>query len=238
MHAIYLHIGDYMKDTAHLSILEDGAYNRMLRVYYSTESPLPSANSAVHRIVGCKTPQERKSVDVLLSEFFVLESDGWHHKRCDAEIAKVREKSQKARDSAAARWESERIANALRTDVERNASHKPLTSNHINPTTKAVAESQKPLNGNHSAVDLAVALRSKGVKVNGTHPDVINLAEQGITQSTALEAVRIAQEERGKTNPTINYLLPIIRDLTTGPTKKPSATMNAIMKLEAMKNEH
>ena len=35
------HIGDYSKDTSHLTMLEDAAYRRMLDVYYATEKPLP-----------------------------------------------------------------------------------------------------------------------------------------------------------------------------------------------------
>ena len=39
------HIGDYLKDTAHLSLLEHGVYSRLLDVYYTRESPIPAADA-------------------------------------------------------------------------------------------------------------------------------------------------------------------------------------------------
>ena len=35
------HIGDYLKDTAHLSLLEHGVYARLLDVYYTRETAIP-----------------------------------------------------------------------------------------------------------------------------------------------------------------------------------------------------
>ena len=36
------HLGDYVRDTAHLSMLEDAAYRRLLDAYYIREAPLPT----------------------------------------------------------------------------------------------------------------------------------------------------------------------------------------------------
>jgi len=79
------HIGDYLKDTSHLSLLEHGAYARLLDVYYTREGAIPSDQTA--RLVGARTKEERAAVDSVLAEFFVMESDGWHQKRADEEIA-------------------------------------------------------------------------------------------------------------------------------------------------------
>jgi len=121
------HIGDYDSDTAHLEWVEDMAYTRMLRVYYRTERPLPVEVQAVCRLVRAKSKGEKAAVKAMLDEFFVLEGDGWHNKRCDQELARYQEKSSKASASAAARWsQSERNANAssdaMRTHSEGNAS--------------------------------------------------------------------------------------------------------------------
>jgi uncharacterized protein YdaU (DUF1376 family) len=80
------HIGDYAEATAHLSFIEDAAYSRLIRKYYATEKPLPADIKAVQRLVGARTKEEKKSVEVVLSEFFFLADDGWHNSRCDAEI--------------------------------------------------------------------------------------------------------------------------------------------------------
>jgi uncharacterized protein YdaU (DUF1376 family) len=81
------HIGDYAEATAHLSILEDGAYSRLLRKCYATERPLPADVNRVQRLVGARTDEECAAVEVVLHEFFELREDGWHQKRCDEAIA-------------------------------------------------------------------------------------------------------------------------------------------------------
>jgi uncharacterized protein YdaU (DUF1376 family) len=82
------HIGDYAEATAHLSFVEDAAYSRCIRKYYSTEQPLPADLKQVQRIVGARTKEEKSAVESILEEFFILESDGWHNKRCDSDLAK------------------------------------------------------------------------------------------------------------------------------------------------------
>lgn len=81
------HIGDYLSATAHLSLLEHGAYRRMLDVYYINESPFPNDMSKVFRLVGARTKEEREAVEVCLHEFFTLDGDKWVQSRCDHEIA-------------------------------------------------------------------------------------------------------------------------------------------------------
>jgi len=81
------HIGDYAEATAHLSLLEDAVYSRMLRKYYATEKPLPPDVKRVQRLVGARTKDELAAVDAVLDEFFDLQEDGYHNARCDRDIA-------------------------------------------------------------------------------------------------------------------------------------------------------
>lgn len=85
------HIGDYAAATAHLSLLEDAVYSRLLRRYYLQEAPLPADERQVARLAGARTPEEVAAVQAVLAEFFTLEADGWHNKRADEEIARYRE---------------------------------------------------------------------------------------------------------------------------------------------------
>lgn len=82
------HLGDYIKATAHLSMLEDAAYRRLIDAYYAKESPLPADRKACHRLARAASKAERDAVDTILDEFFTLSDDGWHQPRCDEEIAK------------------------------------------------------------------------------------------------------------------------------------------------------
>src|SRR5690606_20817036 len=85
------HIGDYAAATAHLSLLEDAVYSRLLRRYYLQEAPLPADERQVARLAGARTPAEAAAVHAVLAEFFTLEADGWNNKRADEEIARYRE---------------------------------------------------------------------------------------------------------------------------------------------------
>ena len=68
MHYYQHHIGDYAQATAHLSMLEDAAYSRMLRWYYAEEKPLPADAAAVCRLVRATSKQEREAVEVVLGD--------------------------------------------------------------------------------------------------------------------------------------------------------------------------
>lgn len=132
------HLGDYAQATAHLSFVEDAAYSRLIRKYYAQEKPLPADLAATQRLVGARTKEEREAVEVVLSEFFELHEDGWHNRRCDAEIERYLEKQAKAKRSANARWHpdpqhSDGNANAMRTHSEGNADG--MLSRHQTPDT-------------------------------------------------------------------------------------------------------
>lgn len=89
------HIGDYLRDTAHLSLLEHGVFARLLDVYYTRESGIPVDQA--HRVIGARSAEERDAVDLVLSEFFVQRDGAWHQDRCDREIAAYAEKAEKNR---------------------------------------------------------------------------------------------------------------------------------------------
>lgn len=131
------HIGDYIKDAGHLSLLEHGVFARLLDVYYGREAPIPDDQK--YRLIMARTDEEKATVDAILIEFFKRDGDAWSNKRCDEEIFRAQEKSRKAAESAGARWDnSERNADAMPTQCEGNApiSHKPITNNQVtNPPT-------------------------------------------------------------------------------------------------------
>lgn len=97
MYHFSLHIGDYVTATAHLTMLEDGAYNRLLRRYYQDEKPIPADLAEACRLVGARSKEERQAVKTVLAEFFFLEGDVWRQKRADEEIATYHSKAGTAR---------------------------------------------------------------------------------------------------------------------------------------------
>lgn len=130
MHYYQHHIGDFIKDTTHLDDHQLATYLRMLWSYYTSESPI----SGDFEGVAFAMRTDEKTVRLLMRHFFTKTPDGWHHTRCDKEIAEYHSKAEKARNSANARWKN---ADAMRTHSERNpnatvfdANQEPRTNNH------------------------------------------------------------------------------------------------------------
>tara|TARA_R110000822_G_scaffold127565_3_gene263132 strand:+ start:948 stop:1628 length:681 start_codon:yes stop_codon:yes gene_type:complete len=134
------HIGDFNNSTRHLTRLERSVYRDLLDLYYETEMPLQCDRIALARRALVKGIDEHTAMDVVLDEFFTLEADGYHHERCEKELALVYQKSDRARASAEKRWEKYRNktdnnANAMRTQCDRNATQHPIPSNNTTTTT-------------------------------------------------------------------------------------------------------
>ena len=142
------HIGDYRRDTGHLTLLEHGIYRQLLDLYYITEKPF---DASAMRLICVRTTDEEEAYKRVLNDFFVLKNGKYHHKRCQIEIEGFQSKSNKAKDSAKIRWNKNKdlqdaIALPTHSDSDANGmltmNHKPLTINqHIN----LIAESDKSL---------------------------------------------------------------------------------------------
>jgi uncharacterized phage protein (TIGR02220 family) len=89
------YVGDYLRDTSRLSMIEHGAYNLLLDYYYAEERPIPIDLEEVYRMVRAILPEERRSVVKVLTSFFTKGEDGYRQKRVDHEI----EVSKKARSN-------------------------------------------------------------------------------------------------------------------------------------------
>lgn len=182
------HIGDYLKDTAHLSLIEHGIYTRLLDVYYTKETGF--SESDVARLIGARSKEEKSALQIVLQEFFFLVDGAYHQSRCDREIKRYKDKQEKARSSANARWKNdsehtERNANAMRTHTEGNAPQSPVTSNQTpitnTPSSEGVART------NEGAA--CIAMKSAGMaSVNPANPKLTELLKAGITVSELADA--------------------------------------------------
>ena len=112
-------IGDYQRDTGHLSIAEHGAYTLMLDIHYATEKPLPGDRIALYRLLRAVTEGEQAAVDVVLDQFWTETVDGWVNGRAADVMAEAAERSKKARESARQRWTENpgNDADALKKDA-------------------------------------------------------------------------------------------------------------------------
>lgn len=128
--ALYAH--DFMADIGHLGNTELGIYWRLLLVYYRDLRPLPSDMDKLRRLAMTFSPEEQRSLESVVADFFVptVEPDGtrvYRHKRADIEIDKARNARQTRIDGAnktnAKRWGSlsDRSAISGQSDGERSA---------------------------------------------------------------------------------------------------------------------
>jgi uncharacterized protein YdaU (DUF1376 family) len=214
------HIGDYAAATAHLSWDEDMAYTRLIRAYYHHEKPIPADLKAACRIARAQTTGQREAVKTVLDEFFTLQEDGWHQKRCDAEIARYQDKQEKARRSAATRWNAKQpqsagnanaSPDAMRTHTEGNAPslqtpdtrpkerESALTPDAVAPDP---AEARAPSNPEPEpqgtqAGAVCKAMRKAGLSsTNPGDPRLLTLLQQGATEAEFVGLAAEAAEKR------------------------------------------
>lgn len=128
MHYYQFNIGNYRRQTHHLSLLEHGVYRSLLDTYYLSEEPLCADIAKLMRSHCIRTADEQKALENVLNDFFLLIDGYYIHSTCEEVIAKYQTKSEKARNSAKARWGAkndanayEEYANALQLDSEGNA---------------------------------------------------------------------------------------------------------------------
>lgn len=219
MHYYQKNIGDYRRDTMHLSPLEHGVYNLFMDTYYLSEKPLCADHADLMRTHCLRSADEVSAGEIVLKDFFVLTDLGYIQKRCDIEIDSFHGKSKSASESANARWERvrcERIANALRTECEGNANHKPLTINQElitnnqdkskdlapsaikkipKPKTIAPLETLLALGvAEKAAADWLIVRKAKRAPLTGTALDELKL-EAGKAGITVAQAVAICAKK-------------------------------------------
>ena len=136
MHYYKRHLGDYARDTGHLTALEHGVYTLLLDWYYVNERPIPADKAAR---IARGNPEETQTV---LSEFFTLTDSGWRHGRADREIESYKAKAETNREvgkrgGRPRKTQTEPRRNPEETQtVSRNNPDITLTTNHKPLTIK------------------------------------------------------------------------------------------------------
>lgn len=142
------HIGDYLKDTSHLSLLEHGIYARLLDVYYTREAGIPV--ELCERLIGAKSKDERAALAVVLDEFFAVDGRILKQARCDLEIARYQDKQarlRKLRDGGGwVRFRAEVLARDGHRCVYCGTADVPLQLDHIFPRSRGGVDHPDNLN--------------------------------------------------------------------------------------------
>lgn len=146
MNYYQFHIADWALHTAHLSLVEEAIYRRLLDYYYDTEQPIPQKTDWVFRRLRLAGNEETAAL--ILEEFFVLRDDGWHNLRADREIEEYNRKAETARTNGKRGGrpkkqkqekqpltdseepeKTQSVSGGMQGETGSKANHKPLTIN-------------------------------------------------------------------------------------------------------------
>lgn len=209
------HLGDYAKDTGHLTMLEHGAYTLLLDRYYSTEQGIPADQA--HRIARARTKEERAAVDTVLAEFFDLADGVWTKGRVEEEIeaaagrinaAKTNGKKggrPKKQNPTGTQEKPSGFSLGSKNETQPKAHQTPDT-NHQSPEeiqdthTATVVARVDPVEDDRPVVPtmagaVCITLRAKGIaSVNPSHPDLLALLAAGVDVGAFASAAEVAVE--------------------------------------------
>lgn len=241
-----LYIGDYQRDTAHLSVTEHGAYLLMLQHYYATEKPLP-IGKALHRMLRAQDKAERDAIDAVAAQFWTETPAGLVNGRADAELTKAGAQADTNRAIAQAR---EAKRKAAREPHEKSTNRATNDQPNQTPDTRHQTTSLK--DGEFSTTDApapsfptdpgsgpeddpppppslagraCLACRGANVHdVNPSHPDLLRLLAEGVTPE---DIGATAAECAAKGKARFAYVLRVIESRRAESAAKPAAPLPA-----------
>ena len=93
MHYYKFNISDWALHTAHLTLIEEAVYFRLINHYYDSESIIPLETQPVFRRLRLGSDSE--IAEQILNEFFVKTEVGFLHNRCDKVLKEYRKSAKK-----------------------------------------------------------------------------------------------------------------------------------------------
>jgi uncharacterized protein YdaU (DUF1376 family) len=177
------YVGDYAGKTAHLSLLEHGAYRLLIDHYMATRHPLPADPNKLYRICRARSPRERQAVLSVATAFFIREerktesnscsSQGQNleyilrHQTCDSVIANQLKYSESQSAKAKLRHSHGNAAALPRARVPQSQSDKKEASTPLPPSTPLA----------HTMGDDASGLKPKVYPTLEPHPSFERMRE-------------------------------------------------------------
>jgi uncharacterized protein YdaU (DUF1376 family) len=216
------HLGDYLRETVHLSLLEHGVYTRLLDVYHQREAPIPDAQSA--RLVGARTQEERDALAQVLREFFRRDGEVWRHVGADVQIERYHkfldQQRAKGKASAAARF-SNRQATAVQPEGNNGSTAADPRFNRGSTEHPTAGEPQGNRTPNRRSTEHPTAGQPEGNLPTSLHPHLptsqlpnlpTNPLPEGEGASRPPARAEPVERDRGKAKPSTR--LPDDFDLT------------------------
>lgn len=265
MNYFELYPGDYLRDTTRLTLLEHGAYLRLLIAYYGDEQPLPGKDAELFTIAGAVTAADKEAVRKVAAKFFPVCSDGLRRKnRVEEEIAKARRRIEAAQSNGGkgGRPKKDKIETQEKPNGFYSGSDLDNPDGKLNLTKKKALHTPDPnisVGRSEASAEISTApttdagracqlLRQAGcVRVNPSNPNLLTGLAEGITP----ESLRDTYLEFPDVQNPFAYAIATARSrhaegaraISTGPpaAMRPmqiSKTGMAVQALEAMKSEN
>jgi uncharacterized protein YdaU (DUF1376 family) len=113
MHYYKFEISVWNLHTAHLTLVEEAVYRRLIDHYYDTEQPIGHDLKGMIRRLRLDGYEDQ--VTTILNEFFTQTEDGWSNKHCDLKIKayKNQKKANKNNGKAGGRPKKQKITESV-----------------------------------------------------------------------------------------------------------------------------
>jgi len=187
-----LYPDDFEADTAHLTLAEDGAYNRLLRLCWRTPGcSLPSDREWVYRRMRARTDEEKAVVDIVLDEFFEAKNGRLSNARIAREYEQASE-ANKRRKNAGSKGGK---AKALKT--------KETEPSNAQAMLKQCSSNQNQNQNQSNTEDTSVSSAASGADFVDATSDAIwrrgvpFLTEQGVPEKNARSFIGKALRDHG-----------------------------------------
>lgn len=152
MHYYQFNIGDYRKDTAHLSPIEHYIYRQLIDWQYLDEKPIPKETQSVLRRLSLGS-EYADSLANVLADFFIEGGKGWSQSRIDDEIAQYHENAKKNRvngkKGGRPRKKTQSVSGGLplgcQPEPNQNPSESQKNPNQEPRTNKPITNNQEPV---------------------------------------------------------------------------------------------
>ena len=143
MHKYLHHIGDFMRDTSHLSPVEECFYRRAIDWYYLNEKPFPNDLKEVCRLLRAKGKIQVQAVETVFGDFFYEDENLLKNSRCEKEISAYKNKNNANRENGKTGGRPKKnndlknhdgfssVNDGLSKETHQKGNHKPLTDNPI-----------------------------------------------------------------------------------------------------------
>lgn len=158
-----LYVGDYLKDTMHLSPEQHGVYDLLIMNYWIRGEALPDNDDYLARVSksSLETWHSHRSV---IGSFFIIGEGLWRHKRVELELEKARKlresKSKGGKMGAFAKWRGKAMpvpmAEACQSDDSANGTANGTPNETPYGKTMTLQPSHSPIEYNIEKVDSLV----------------------------------------------------------------------------------